>query len=327
MEQISEQLTLNIKGIEDVTRNVLLKMQHIAAQMNGLDGISTGFKRIDDVFSGLKEGDVYTIGGRPSMGKTSFAMSLINNIAVEQHIPTLLFSLESDSSRCAQKLIANHCNISMSKILGAMLDENEWERLDKQITKVVDSPFFIDDTPSLTIDDICDKAKESVEKYGIRIIFIDYLQLINTPYRANRTRNDDVAEIMHGIKNLSRELSIPIVLLSQLIRCPENREGIEGKRPMLHDLRDSGTIEEDSDAIIFLHRPEFYHIYQDENGRDLHNMVQIIIQKNRSGYTGEFLLRFDGEYCRFSELKSETLIASPLSSWQDDDSSHNPLPF
>ena len=327
MEQINEELIPNLKGINDVTRRVLQKVQHVAAQTDGLDGISTGFKRLDNVLSGFKEGDVYTIGGRPSMGKTAFAMSLINNIAVEQHVPTLLFSMESNAARCAHRIIANHCDISFTKILNATFDQYDWERLDKQISQVVDSPLHIDETASLSVDDICDKAKECVIKHGIKIIFIDYLQLITTPYRANRTRNDDVAEIMHKIKGLARELSIPIVLLSQLNRCPENREGIEGKRPMLYDLRDSGTIEEDSDAIIFLHRPEFYHIYQDDNGRDLHNMAQIIIKKNRTGYTGEFLLRFDGEYCRFSEPKNEALSSRHIFSQQDEDSLPNPLPF
>lgn len=327
MEQTSEQLNSGINRIDDVTKAVIRKIQKEAAKTDGLDGISTGFQRLDDLFSGLKDGDVYTIGGRPSMGKTSFALSLIDNITVDQHIPTLLFSMESNSMRCCQRLIANHCDIPMTKVLSAMFEPHEWERLDKQVSGVYDAPLYIDDTASLTIDDLCEKVTDSVNKHGIKIIFIDYLQLITTPYRANRTRNDDVAEIMHRIKALARELSIPIVLLSQLNRCPENREGIEGKRPMLYDLRDSGTIEEDSDAIIFLHRPEFYHIYQDDNGRDLHNMAQIIIKKNRTGYTGEFLLRFDGEYCRFSEPKNETLSSRHIFSQQDEDSLPNPLPF
>lgn len=327
MNQINEILKPGLNNILDATKGTLEKLQHGAAQMDALDGIRTGYERLDDLFSGFKDGDVYTIGGRPSMGKTSFALSLVGNIAIDQHIPTLFFSLESNSIRCVQKIIANHCDIPMTKIMRAALEDHEWERLDKQIEGVIHSPLYIDDTASLTIGEICEKTNECVEKHGIRIVFIDYLQLINTPYRTNRTRNDDVAEIMHGIKTLARELSLPIVLLSQLNRCPENREGIEGKRPMLYDLRDSGTIEEDSDAIIFLHRPEVYHIYQDDHGRDLHNMAQIIIKKNRSGRTGEFMLRFDGEHARFSEPTRPNISSYNEPSIQGDDTLKDPLPF
>lgn len=303
MNQKSKNLNLGINKIDAATKKAVEKLQ---TTKNGIDGISIGFEKLDDIFCGLKDGDVYTIGGRPSMGKTSFAFSLIDNIAVRQHIPTLLFSLECNSERCAQRLLAHHCDVPMQHIHKALLTPEEWDQLDKQITHVLDAPFYIDDTAFLTIDELSKKAKESVEKHGVKIIFIDYLQLINIPYRANRTRNDDVSEIMHGIKCLARELSLPIVLLSQLNRCPENRTGFEAKRPMLYDLRDSGTIEEDSDAIIFIHRPEVYHIYQDDYGRDLHNMAQIIIKKNRSGYTGDVLMKFDGDYSKFSEV-SRTL--------------------
>ena len=321
MNQKSKHLNLGINKIDAATKKAVEKF----TTTNGIDGISLGFEKLDEIFCGLKDGDVYTIGGRPSMGKTSFAFSLINNIAVKQHIPTLLFSLECNSERCAQRLLAHHCDIPLQHIHTGLLIPEEWDRLDKQITDVLDSSIYIDDTAFLTIDDLIKKAKETVEKHGIKIIFIDYLQLISTPYRANRTRNDDVADIMHGIKCLARELSLPIVLLSQLNRCPENRTGFEAKRPMLCDLRDSGTIEEDSDAIIFIHRPEVYHIYQDDYGRDLHNMAQIIIKKNRSGYTGDVLMKFDGDYSKFSEVKS--YIIPTDTSLSDDIISSEHRPF
>lgn len=305
MNKKSKDSNLGINRIDAATKVAVQKLQ---TTKNGIDGISSGFEMLDLMLKGLKDGDVYTIGGRPSMGKTSFAISLIENIAVKQHIPTLLFSMECNSVRCAQKLIANHCNIPVKSMYSASLKVEDWGNLDKRITDVLDSPFYIDDSASPTIDEIRKQTKEYVEKYGIKIVFIDYLQLIYTPYRANRTRNDDVAEIMHGIKALARELSIPIVLLSQLNRGPENRYTILENRPRLSDLRDSGTIEEDSDAIIFLYRPEVYHIYQDDDGRDLHNMAKILIEKNTSGYLTDLLFRFDGDYCKFTEQKRQSIL-------------------
>lgn len=307
MDKKGKKSNLGVNRIDAITKDAVQKLQE---NKNGIAGISTGFEKLDNVLSGFKEGDVYTIGGRPSMGKTSFAISLIDNIAVKQHFPTLLFSMECNVSRCTQRLLANHCDIPLSKIYNALLEPEDWDRLDKQVADIIDSSIYVDDSAFMTIDDIQKKAREYVDKYGIKIIFIDYLQLIYTSYRANRTRNDDVAEIMHGIKAIARELSIPIILLSQLNRSPENRpsfSSLEEKRPKLSDLRDSGTIEEDSDAIIFVHRPEVCHIYTDDHGRDLHNMAQIIIEKNRTGRTGEILLRFDGEYCKFSEQRERSM--------------------
>ena len=306
MNKKSKDSNLGINRIDAATKVAVQKLQ---TTKNGIDGISTGFEKLDLMLNGLKDGDVYTIGGRPSMGKTSFAISLIENIAVKQRIPTLLFSMECDSVRCAQKLLANHCDISLQNIYSASLKVENWENLDKRITDVLESPFYIDDSASPTIDEIRKQTKEYVEKYGIKIVFIDYLQLIYTPYRANRTRNDDVAEIMHGVKALARELSIPIVLLSQLNRGLENRYTIQENRPRLSDLRDSGTIEEDADAIIFLYRPEVYHIYQDDDGRDLHNMAKILIEKNTSGYLTDLLFRFDGDYCKFTEQKRQSILS------------------
>ena len=307
MDKKGKKSNLGVNRIDAITKDAVQKLQE---NKNGIAGISTGFEKLDNVLSGFKEGDVYTIGGRPSMGKTSFAISLIDNIAVKQHVPTLLFSMECNVSRCTQRLLANHCDIPLSKIYNALLEPEDWDRLDKQVADIIDSSIYVDDSAFMTIDDIQKKAREYVDKYGIKLIFIDYLQLIYTSYRANRTRNDDVAEIMHGIKAIARELSIPIILLSQLNRSPENRpsfSSLEEKRPKLSDLRDSGTIEEDSDAIIFVHRPEVCHIYTDDHGRDLHNMAQIIIEKNRTGRTGEILLRFDGEYCKFSEQRERSM--------------------
>ena len=329
MDQKSKKSNLGVNKIDAVTKDAMEKLQETK---NGIDGISTGFEKLDNILFGLKAGDVYTIGGRPSMGKTSFAMTLIDNIAIKQHVPTLLFSMECNAVRCVDRLIANHCTIPAERIYTALLCPEEWERLDKRIGDLIGSPLYIEDSPSPNINEIIQKSREIVEKHGIKIIFIDYIQLIDTPYRANRTRNDDVAEIMHGIKSLARELSLPIILLSQLNRCPENRTSLEDKRPKLYDLRDSGTIEEDSDAIVFIHRPEAYHIYQDDNGRDLRNMAQIIIEKNRTGRTGEIILRFDGEYCRFSEQRKRSLLSEepPVDNSSSADAEpllKGPLPF
>jgi replicative DNA helicase len=176
---------------------------------------------------------------------------------------------------------------------------DEWDRLDKRLNALLGAPLYVDDTPGLSVFELRTKARRLVREHGVKIIMIDYLQLMNANGMRFSSRQEEVSTISRSLKGLAKELDVPILALSQLNRGVESREGLEGKRPQLSDLRESGAIEQDADMVLFVHRPEYYHIYQDDNGRDLHGMAQIIIAKHRKGATGDVLLTFRGEFTRF----------------------------
>ena len=291
--------------IEEAYRSI----QKAAAKADGISGLKTGFTKLDKITSGWQNGDLITIGARPAMGKTAFIISMLKNMAVEFKIPVALFSLEMSSSQVMNRLISNLCEVPSEKIKSGQLAAYEWQQLDYKIKNLIDSPIYIDDTSILKIDDFCEKAYQYVKEHGVKLIAIDYIQLLYNKIRY--TENNRYLELNYftrRLKSLARELDIPIILVSQLNRGAENREGIEGKRPQLTDLRDSGTICDDSDLVIFIHRPEYYKIYQDDRGNDVRGMAEIIIAKNRNGAVGDVLLRFKNEFMQFSNLEDDLIF-------------------
>ena len=285
--------------IDPVVKNAVDILQRAAANTDGLTGISTGYTDLDDKTSGWQNSDLVIIAGRPAMGKTAFALSLAKNIAIDNRIPVAFFSLEMSNVQLVNRLISNVCEISGKKILNGQLDQEEWKRLDSRLRRLQGAPLYVDDTPGMSIFELRTKARRLVREKGVRIIMIDYLQLMNANGARFGSRQEEVSTISRSLKGLAKELDIPILALSQLNRGVEGREGNEGKRPMLSDLRESGAIEQDADMVCFVHRPEYYRIFQDEHGNDLHGMAQIIIAKHRKGATGDVLLNFRGEYTRF----------------------------
>lgn len=285
--------------IDPVIRQAIDILQKASANTGGLTGIPTGYTDLDEVTSGWQKSDLVIIAGRPAMGKTSFALSLAKNIAVDYQVPIAFFSLEMNNVQLVNRLISNTCEIAGSKILNGQLTPDEWDRLDKNLTKLTGSPVYIDDTPGLSVFELRTKARRLVREKGVKIIMIDYLQLMNANGMKFGSRQEEVSTISRSLKGLAKELDIPILALSQLNRTVENRDGLEGKRPQLSDLRESGAIEQDADMVLFVHRPEYYHIYQDEKGNDLHGMAQIIIAKHRKGATRDVLLTFKGEFTSF----------------------------
>ena len=285
-----------VKGIQDAAKNT-----------DGLTGVSTGYYKLDDITSGWQASDLVIIAGRPAMGKTSFALSMAKNIAADLRQPMAFFSLEMSNVQLVNRLISNACEIQGSKILNGQLQRDEWERLDKNINQLLGAPLYVDDTPGLSVFELRTKARRLVREHGIKLIMIDYLQLMNANGMRFSSRQEEVSTISRSLKGLAKELNIPILALSQLNRGVESREGLEGKRPQLSDLRESGAIEQDADMVLFVHRPEYYHIYQDDNGRDLHSMAQIIIAKHRKGATGDVLLTFRGEFTRFENPEEKTI--------------------
>lgn len=325
--------------VDPVIIKAIEMLQKAAQTAGGLTGVPTGYTKLDEKTSGWQNSDLVIIAGRPAMGKTSFALSLAKNIAVDYQIPIAFFSLEMSNVQLVNRLISNVCSISGSKMLNGQLSHEEWERLDKDIRKLQGSPIYIDDTPGLSIFELRTKARRLVREKGVKIIMIDYLQLMNANGMRFGSRQEEVAKISQSLKGLAKELDIPILALSQLNRTVEGREGVEGKRPQLSDLRESGAIEQDADMVMFVHRPEYYHIFQDDKGRDLHGMAQIIIAKHRKGATGDVLLTFKGEFTRFQNPENENgpepqgpngeIIGSRMNDPLSDDASFPPpdMPF
>ena len=252
--------------IDPVISQAVDILQKASASSGGLTGIPTGYGKLDDFTSGWQKSDLVIIAGRPAMGKTSFALSLAKNIAVDYREPIAFFSLEMNNVQLVNRLISNVCEIT-----------------------------------------------GKVREKGVKIIMIDYLQLMNANGMRFGNRQEEVSTISRSLKGLAKELDIPILALSQLNRTVENRDGIEGKRPQLSDLRESGAIEQDADMVLFVHRPEYYHIFDDGKGNDLRGKAQIIIAKHRKGATGDVLLTFRGEYTRFQNPDDGFIPPSPSS--------------
>ena len=286
-------------------------IQKAAARTDGLSGLESGFTKLDKMTSGWQNSDLIIIAARPAMGKTAFVLSMAKNIAVDYRNPVALFSLEMSNVQLVNRLISNVCEIESGKIKSGQLAGHEWQQLDYKLKNLLDAPLYVDDTPSLSVFELRTKARRLVREHGVKIIIIDYLQLMNASGMAFGSRQEEVSTISRSLKGLAKELNIPIVALSQLNRGVESREGIDGKRPQLSDLRESGAIEQDADMVCFIHRPEYYKIYQDDRGNDLRGMAEIVIAKHRNGAVGEVLLRFKGEFTRFSNPEDDMVIPMP----------------
>ena len=286
-------------------------LQKAAARTDGLSGLESGFTKLDKMTSGWQNSDLVIIAARPAMGKTAFVLSMARNIAVNFKNPVALFSLEMSNVQLVNRLIVNVCEIPGEKIKSGQLAAYEWQQLDYKLKDLIDAPLYVDDTPSLSVFELRTKARRLVREHGVRIIIIDYLQLMNASGMAFGSRQEEVSTISRSLKGLAKELNIPIIALSQLNRGVESREGIEGKRPQLSDLRESGAIEQDADMVCFIHRPEYYKIFQDDKGNDLRGMAEIIIAKHRNGATGDVLLRFKGEFARFQNPDDDMVIPMP----------------
>lgn len=275
-------------------------IQKAAENTGGITGVSTGYTELDKITSGWQLSDLIIIAGRPAMGKTSFALSLAKNIAIDNRDAVAFFSLEMNNVQLVNRLISNVCSVPGSKILNGQLTQDEWSRFDNNIGSMMGAPLYVDDTPGLSVFELRTKARRLVREKGVKLIMIDYLQLMNANGMKFNSRQEEVSTISRSLKGLAKELNIPIIALSQLSRAVEQRPGEEGKRPQLSDLRESGAIEQDADMVIFVHRPEYYHIYEDSKGNNLKGMAQICIAKHRKGATADVTLSFKGEFTRFA---------------------------
>ncbi len=268
-----------------------------AMEGQGLTGLETGYFELDDITSGLQNGEMIIIAARPSMGKTALALNIAEHVGVVTGQPVAVFSLEMSRHQLAQRLLCSRGRVDSHKLRRNMLGPDEYARLAAEVGKLKDAPIHIDDSPGLTLLQLRAKARRLVARHDIKLVVVDYLQLMSFP--GAESRQVEVSQLSKGIKALARELGVPVICLSQLNRGPEAREG---HKPRMSDLRESGSIEQDADVVMMLHREEYYHNepeWADENP-DLVGLAELIIVKQRNGPTGTVKMQFDGTTTRFN---------------------------
>ncbi|MEY3585712.1 MAG: replicative helicase, partial [Bacteroidota bacterium] len=267
----------------------------------GVSGVPTGFHGLDKITSGWQRSDMIVLAARPGMGKTAFVLSMARNSAVDYNMGVAIFSLEMSAVQLVKRLIASETRLPAEKLRKGDLKEHEFQQLHSRITKLATAPIFIDDTAGISVFDFRAKCRRLKAQHNIEMIIIDYLQLMSAKDgKGGGNREQEISTISRSIKEIAKELNVPIIALSQLSRSVETRGG--DKKPMLSDLRESGAIEQDADIVSFIYRPEYYNITQDDNGNSLHGIGEIIIAKHRNGALDSVQLRFVPEYARFENL-------------------------
>ena len=308
----------DVTQIDPVIGHAIEQIQAAANRTSGLSGLESGYHELDKLTSGWQRSDLIIIAARPAMGKTAFVLSMAKNMAVNYNIPVAIFSLEMSNLQLVNRLICNTCEIESEKIKSGRLTQIEWDQLMSRVKHLYSAPLYIDDTPSLSVFELRTKARRLVREHKVEFIIIDYLQLMNASGMKYGSREQEVSLISRSLKQLAKELDIPIVALSQLNRSVESRA--DGKRPQLSDLRESGAIEQDADMVCFIHRPEYYtRSSQDAEGNDIRGLAEFIVAKHRSGSVDDVKLRFQGRYARFenwddSQNVSLTTVGSRLNS-------------
>jgi replicative DNA helicase len=298
----------NIKKSFDSMSHLLDKaikqIEELGEHSDGLRGVPSGFTALDRVTSGFQAADMVVLAARPGMGKTAFVLSLARNTAVDHNKGVAVFSLEMSSLQLVNRLISAETELAGEKLKRGNLEKHEWHQLHSKIGKLSDAPLFIDDTPGLSVFELRAKARRLKQKHDIQMIIIDYLQLMTAGGEGKGNREQEISMISRSIKGIAKELDIPIIALSQLSRSVETRGGT--KRPMLSDLRESGAIEQDADMVMFIYRPEYYNITEDEEGNAyLPGQSELIIAKHRSGSLEDVPIKFVPHLAKFTNLETD----------------------
>jgi replicative DNA helicase len=297
-------LKKNSQTAESLVSLAKTKIEEISKK-EGLSGIPSGFHEIDKLTSGWQESDLIIVAARPGMGKTAFTLSMARNISVENNIPVAFFSLEMSAIQLITRLISSETGLNSEKLRTGKLEKFEWEQLNVKVSNLESAPLYIDDTPSLSIFDLRAKARRLSSQYGIKLIVLDYLQLMTVgSSQKTGNREQEISTISRNLKALAKELEIPIIALSQLSRAVELRGGT--KRPILSDLRESGAIEQDADIVSFLYRPEYYKIdeWDDEDRTPSAGQAEFIVSKHRNGGLNSIKLKFISSLGKFENLNT-----------------------
>ncbi len=290
----------DVQSSKDILVQALMQIEEAAKNKNSFNGVPSGFTAIDRKTLGWQMSDLVIVAARPSMGKTAFVLTMARNMALEYDQAVAFFSLEMSSVQLMMRLIVAETGLSGTAIKSGQLTSDQWKHLEQATKPLGSAPLFIDDTPALSVFEFRSKARRLKIRHDIKIIIIDYLQLMTGTTDTRGNREQEVAFISRTLKAIAKELNVPIIALSQLSRATEMRGG--SKRPQLSDLRESGAIEQDADIVAFIHRPEYYGINQTEDGLPTAGMAEIILAKHRNGEVCDIPLRFIKEQARFADL-------------------------
>jgi len=295
-----ENLKRKTNGMAQLLRSARDLVETASKNESSLSGVPSGFKSLDSVTAGWQPSDLIIIAARPGMGKTAFVLSMARNMAMAREVPVALFSLEMSAIQLVMRLIASESKISSERLRTGKLTSQEWKSLNDNMDNLSKAKLYIDDTPALSVFELRAKARRLKQQHNIQCVVVDYLQLMTSKVEKNANREVEIATISRSLKALAKELSIPVICLSQLSREVEKRPG--SKRPQLSDLRESGAIEQDADIVMFIYRPEYY--FKEDSKEDIEqirNKAELIIEKHRNGPLTTIHLKFLGAFAKFYE--------------------------
>ncbi len=312
-EVTSDRAYQRVETMKDVVRPTFEYLEQLFDRKELITGVPSGFTDIDKLTSGFQKGELIIIAGRPSMGKTAFALNVAEHAAVSAKIPTAIFSLEMSARALAIRMMCGRASINARQLQSGYMSSNRWPDLIRSAGELSEAPIFVDDSTNLTVFDIRAKCRRLEADQDLGLIIVDYLQLISARSQRIESRHLEISEITRSLKNLAKELDVPVIALSQLSRQVESREG---KRPNLADLRESGSIEQDADVVALLYREDYYDRESEKKGE-----ATIIIAKQRNGPTDDVQLRFFPDFARFANLDTfhESLADSPRESFQEEE--------
>ena len=283
-------------SLESVLHRTFELIEKAHAREGGLSGVPTHYKQLDEMMAGLQPADLIILAGRPSMGKTAFALNVARNVAVEEGVPVAFFSLEMSSQQLAQRMLCSEARVDFHKVRTGQIPNPEWQKLSMSVGRLAEAPIFIDDTASLGVLEFRAKARRLKAEHDIGLVMVDYIQLMTGP-RSAESRQIEITMISRALKALAKELEVPVLALSQLSRAVETRGG--DKRPQLSDLRESGALEQDADVVLFMYRRDYYKQQEGEEIPELAGDAEVIVSKQRNGPTGVVPLVFQRRYARF----------------------------
>jgi len=308
-------LTQSYQGMDRAVRDALEYIEAIHSHTQQKFSVPTGFYELDEILGGFQKSDLIIVAARPSMGKTALALTLARNAAVDHNIPVGIFSLEMSTMQLIIRLLCAEGRLNAHLVRTGKLPHEEGVKLSKNAHRLIEAPMYVDDSPAQSVLEIRAKARRLKVEKNVGMIIIDYLQLMQGPAKAE-SREREISHISRSLKSLAKELNIPVIALAQLNRAVETRTD---KRPQLSDLRESGSIEQDADVVMFLNRPEYYGITKDQNGESLEGVAEVIIGKQRNGPTGSINLAFIKEYARFENLAKARQIEEFVALSEDED--------
>ena len=295
MEVSGRKISGDFTSIKDVVYKAFDKIEHLFQSKGAITGLPSGFKDLDKLTAGLQPSDLILIAARPSMGKTAFTLNIATNVALRSKKPVAFFSLEMSKEQLVQRILCSEAAIDSQKLRVGELDDHDWEKLITVSDALSQAPLFIDDTPGITVLEMRSKARRLKMEQGLSLIVIDYLQLMQgSGKKSSENRQQEISEISRSLKALARELEVPVIALSQLSRSVEARQV---KKPMLSDLRESGSLEQDADIVAFLYREDYY-----DKETENKNITEIIIAKHRNGPVDTVKLFFHSQFTKFCDL-------------------------